>query len=88
MVATISFGLVNQTKEASAVIFKRMFHRKATLVAPPVHGGELPPTSAHQQAMRASMEAEVAADRKRRGATDARPGEAPAGQKAMHESRL
>lgn len=75
-----SFGLVNQTKEASAVKFKRIFNREGTHLTPPVRGSETQLTSSERDAMRASMEAAVSADRKRRGATDVRPGDARSGQ--------
>ena len=63
------------------MIFKRFFnrisHHKAVVATPPMRGSEAERTGAQQDAMRASMEAQVRADRKRRGATDVRPGETP-----------
>jgi len=54
--------------------FKRLFSRKRTPVAEPLRGVAQEETQAQQGAMRQHMEADVAADRKRRGATDVRPG--------------
>jgi len=59
-------------------LFKRLFRRREKLAAEPMHGG----TSTHQTeaeqtaqgATRQHMEAEMTADRDRRGATDAPPG--------------
>jgi hypothetical protein len=53
---------------------KRLFSRKQTPVAEPMRGLAPEETQAEQGAMRQHMEADVAADRKRRGATDVRPG--------------
>ena len=55
--------------------FNRMSHHKAVVATPPMRGSEAQRTRAQEDAMRASMEAQVRADRKRRGATDVRPGE-------------
>ncbi len=57
------------------MIFKRIFKRDAKVAAPALRGFESQMTGVQQDAMRTSMEAEVSADRKRRGATDVRPGE-------------
>ena len=57
------------------MIFKHLFNRNAKYVAAPMRGVEPLLTSREQDAMRASMEAQVTADRRRRGATDVRPGE-------------
>ena len=58
------------------MIFKRIFKRDSKAsAAPAMRGFDSPMTGVQQDAMRASMEAEVSADRKRRGATDTRPGE-------------
>jgi hypothetical protein len=51
---------------------KRLFRRQERPVPPPVPKG-VAQTEAQQDATRKHMEAEVAADRKRRGATDTRP---------------
>lgn len=55
---------------------KRLFRRQEKLAPPPVPSGGTQ-TEAQQDATRKHMEAEVAADRKRRGATDIRPGDPP-----------
>ena len=63
------------------MIFKRIFSRESKQATPSsLRGGESQLTSVQQNAMRASMEAQVSADRKRRGATDVRPGETASGQ--------
>jgi len=55
--------------------FKRLFKRgQKPVVAEPLRGVAPEETRAEQGAMRQHMEADVAADRKRRGATDVRPG--------------
>ena len=57
--------------------FKRLFgpgHKPDVTV---LRGAAPDETLAAQTAMRQHMEADVAADRARRGATDARPGNAP-----------
>jgi hypothetical protein len=51
---------------------KRLFRRQEKPVPPPVPKG-VAQTEAQQDATRKHMEADVAADRKRRGATDTRP---------------
>jgi len=61
------------------MFFKRLFGRREKPAPEPMHGLPTAQTQAGQQATRQHMEAEVAADRERRGATDIRPGsEAPA----------
>ncbi len=54
--------------------FKRLFGRKEKLPAEAMRGPATQQTQAEQDATRKTMEAEVAADRERRGATDVRPG--------------
>jgi hypothetical protein len=58
--------------------FKRFFNRKEVPDIARMRGGSAQQTQAEQLAQREHMEAEVAADRKRRGATDIRPGTVPA----------
>lgn len=53
---------------------KRLFHRGAKEVVQPIRGAATEETQAAQRGMRTHMEADVAADRERRGATDVRPG--------------
>ncbi len=53
---------------------KRPFSRRRTSVPEGLRGVAPEETLAAQGAMRQHMEADVAADRKRRGATDVRPG--------------
>jgi hypothetical protein len=53
---------------------KRVFHRGAKEAIQPMRGAATEATKAAQRGMRAHMEADVAADRERRGATDIRPG--------------
>jgi hypothetical protein len=55
---------------------KRLFRRQEKPAPPPVPSGGTQ-TEAQQDSTRKHMEAEVAADRKRRGATDIRPGDPP-----------
>ena len=63
--------------------FKRLFGRgRKAVVAAPLRGVAREETQAEQGAMREHMEADVAADRKRRGATDVRPGSEP----PLHET--
>lgn len=54
-------------------LFRRLFKRSRPAVAR-LTGIAPEETQANQDAMRRHMEDEVAADRERRGATDARPG--------------
>jgi hypothetical protein len=63
------------------MFFKRLFSRKRTPAPEPPHGLATQETTAAQDATREHMEAEVADDRERRGATEIRPnGEQPPGQ--------
>ena len=55
-------------------LFKRLFSPGQKPVVAALRGVAPEETLAEQGAMRQHMEAEVAADRARRGATDARPG--------------
>lgn len=55
-------------------MFKRFFRRKPKAQVESLRGVAPEETQAAQDVMRQQMEAEVAADRTRRGATDARPG--------------
>jgi len=55
---------------------KRLFNRGTRQTAQPMRGAAVEETQAAQRGMRAQMEADVAADRERRGATDVRPGTA------------
>ena len=55
---------------------KRLLRRQEKPALPPVPSGGMQ-TEAQQDATRKHMEAEVAADRRRRGATDIRPGDPP-----------
>jgi hypothetical protein len=57
--------------------FKRLFSRKEVPDVARMRGGSAQLTQAEQVSQREHMEAEVAADRKRRGATDIRPGTVP-----------
>ena len=54
--------------------FKRLFSRRRTPAAEPLRGVAQEETQADQSAIRQHMESDVAADRRRRGATDVRPG--------------
>lgn len=54
--------------------FKRLFTRKKAPVASGPSGVTMQPSLASQDETRKHMEAEVADDRERRGATDVRPG--------------
>lgn len=56
------------------MFFKRLFGRKEKPAAEPQQGYSPQQTQAEQDATRDHMEAELAADRERRGATDVRPG--------------
>jgi len=56
------------------MFFKRLFGRREKLAAEPRRGVSTQQTQAEQDATRKHMEADVAADRERRGATDVRPG--------------
>jgi hypothetical protein len=56
------------------MFFKRLFSRKEKRAAEPMHGADTRETQAEQDDTRKHMESEVAGDRARRGATDARPG--------------
>lgn len=63
------------------MFFKRLFSRREKPAAEPRRGFSPQQTQAEQDATRKHMEADVAADRERRGATDVRPGsEQPAAQ--------
>jgi len=65
------------------MFFKRLFGRKEKPAPEAMHGLPTAQTQAEQQATRQRMEAEMAADRERRGATDIRPGsESPAEESA------
>jgi hypothetical protein len=69
-------------RRVQMMFFKRLFGHREKPAAEPTHG-LTPQTQAEQQATRQHMEAELAADRERRGATDIRPGgEPPAEQDA------
>ena len=57
------------------MILKRIFKREAKASPPALRAFDAPMTGVQQDEARASMEAEVRADRLRRGATDVRPGE-------------
>jgi hypothetical protein len=59
-------------------LVKRFFHQKDTQVIPALRGVAVEETQAAQRGMREHMEAAVAADRARRGATDPRPVDVPA----------
>lgn len=59
------------------MIFKRLFGRKEKPAPEPMHGSSSLQTEAEQQAIREHMEAEMTADRERRGAADIRPGSQP-----------
>ena len=54
--------------------FKRLFSRKEKPPAEAARGAATEETQAAQATTRSHMEAEMAGDRERRGATDARPG--------------
>ena len=54
--------------------FKRLFSRRQKPVVAALRGVAPEETLAEQGTMREHMEADVVADRKRRGATDVRPG--------------
>ncbi len=56
------------------MLFKRLFSRKEKPAAEPQRGFSPQQTQAEQDATREHMEAELTADRERRGATDVRPG--------------
>jgi hypothetical protein len=56
------------------MFLKRLFSRKSRPAAEPPRGVGTQETQAAQDATRKHMEAEVADDRERRGATDIRPG--------------
>jgi hypothetical protein len=60
------------------LFLKRLFSRKERSTGEPLRGGETQQTQAEQDATRRDMEADVTADRERRGATDQRAGERPA----------
>ncbi|MEX2225427.1 MAG: hypothetical protein WEB52_03135 [Dehalococcoidia bacterium] len=53
---------------------KHLFNRRVKETAPSLRGVAREETEAAQREMRTHMEADVAADRERRGATDVRPG--------------
>ena len=57
--------------------FKRLFSREKAPDVAALRGGSGQQTQADKLAQREHMEAEVAADRKRRGATDTRGGTVP-----------
>ena len=61
-------------KGVPMAFFKRLFSRRQKPVVAGLRGVAPEGTLAEQGAMRRNMEADVAADRARRGATDARPG--------------
>jgi hypothetical protein len=56
------------------MFFKRLFSRREKPAAEQTRGFSTRQTQAEQDATREHMEAEVDADRERRGATDIRPG--------------
>lgn len=56
------------------MFLRRLFSRKEKPAAEQARGFSSQQTQAEQDATRERMEAEVAADRERRGATDVRPG--------------
>jgi len=62
--------------------FRRLFGRRRASVPQGLRGVAHETTQAEQGAMRQHMEADVAADRKRRGATDVRPGS----ERSPHET--
>jgi hypothetical protein len=63
------------------MFWRRLFSRKEKPAAEQPRGSFAQQTQAEQDATRKRMEAELAADRERRGATDVRPGgEQPPGQ--------
>jgi hypothetical protein len=59
------------------MFFKRLFRRREKPADEAARGSPMQQTQAEQQATRQRMEAEMAADRERRGATDVRPGSEP-----------
>lgn len=56
------------------MLFRRLFRRIKEPAAEEARGYSTQQTQAEEDATRERMEAEVAADRERRGATDVRPG--------------
>ena len=56
------------------MFFRRLFSRREKPAAEQPRGSFAQQTQAQQDATRERMEAELAADRERRGATDVRPG--------------
>ena len=67
------------------MFFKRLFGRREKPAPEPMHGLPTAQTQAGQQATRQHMEAEMAADRERRGATDIRPGSEPPAEEGAEQ---
>ncbi len=66
--------------------FKRLFNRKEVPDVARMRGGSAQQTQVEQRAQTQRMEAEVAADRLRRGATDVRPGTVPPPEDTPHDA--